>query len=112
MPLQISIPTPTVSAMTLSGAKTYIVAAASVAYALYGYYEHQLDAPTAAAFLLSGAGGAAIRAAIAKASAFLVAHAAALAEVKALLQAVLAQTSATATAVQLGAPIITPRTES
>jgi hypothetical protein len=88
MTSSISIPLPDLSALKLSGAKTYMVATAAVGYALYGYFTGHLDANTAAGFLMSGAGGAALRAGLAKVGAFVQAHQAQLEQVTALVQAV------------------------
>jgi hypothetical protein len=106
MAINLSIPTPSVSMLTLSGAKTYLVAAAAIAYAGYGFYTHQMNADEAAAFLLSGAGAGAVRAAIAKVAAFSSEHTdaidsarAEIAQLRSLVSAVLAQSQATQAAV-------------
>jgi hypothetical protein len=52
---------------TVSGKKTYIVAAATIAYALLGYYTGNLDFNRAVEVVLNGAGLAALRAGVARA---------------------------------------------
>lgn len=106
MSLQINIPTPSTGALTLSGAKTYIVAVAAIAYAAYGFFTHQMNADEAAAFLLSGAGAGAVRAAIGKVVAFGARHT----DQLAALQADLAQTKLLVHTVLLQAarPVATP----
>jgi hypothetical protein len=115
MSINLSIPTPNVSTLTLSGAKTYLIAAASIAYAAYGFWTHQMSADEAAAFLLSGAGAGAVRAAIAKVSAFSSDHAdaidsarAEIAQLKTLVQAVLAQAKPAPAPVAAPAPAPLP----
>lgn len=115
MAINLSIPTPNVSSLTLSGAKTYLVAAAAVAYAAYGLYTHQMTTDEAAGFILSGAGGAAVRAAIAKISAFAADHAdaidAARAEVvqlRGLVQALQVQVAAAPVKVVVAPPAPPP----
>ncbi|HTM09560.1 MAG TPA: hypothetical protein VL754_14340 [Verrucomicrobiae bacterium] len=50
----------------LAGKKTYIVAAATIAYALLGYYTGNLDFNQAVNAALNGAGLAALRAGVAR----------------------------------------------
>lgn len=85
----ITIPVPNLSALKLSGYKTYIAAVAAVAYAGYGYYTGHMGADQAAGILASGSIGAALRAGVAKQ----------LQQIEALVKALQAQLSATPAAV-------------
>src|SRR5581483_7857599 len=51
----------------LSGKRTYIIAAATIAYAVLGYYTGNLDFNRAVEIVLNGAGLAALRAGVARA---------------------------------------------
>jgi hypothetical protein len=51
---------------TLTGKKTYIVAAATIAYAVLGYYTGNLDFNRAVEVALNAAGLAALRAGVAR----------------------------------------------
>ncbi len=53
---------------SFAGKKTYLVAGATVAYALLGYYTGNLDFNHAVDVVLNGAGLAALRAGVAKAA--------------------------------------------
>ncbi len=56
MSINIRIPTPSVSTLTLNGAKTYLVALGTVAFAGLSYWQHTMDLNTAIELAL-GAGG-------------------------------------------------------
>jgi hypothetical protein len=105
----IKIPKPNLKALTLPGLKVYLLAAAGVAYALYAYHSGDASATQTATALFAGGLGAALRAAIGKMIAFATTHATQLAELKALLQAVLAQYNAQQpTALAVSPPAFSP----
>jgi hypothetical protein len=61
MAINISIPMPSASMLTLSGAKTYLVALGTIAFAGLSYWKGTMDLNTAVTYALSAGGLGALR---------------------------------------------------